>query len=153
MSKIETGQVSVNETNIKLICKTYNVNEEWLRTGKGEMFLETKESFLNDLAKQYSLDDFSIKIIEGFLELSPDKREVIKDYIFTIAQGYNQTDEKKQAEIDAEVEAYRKELESEKDYNGLMETLYLSSVPAMKEKIIEGLHTPLNECLPENEVW
>ena len=42
---------------------------------------------------------------------------------------------------------------SEKDYNGLMETLYLSSVPAMKEKIIEGLHTPLNECLPENEVW
>ena len=81
MSKIETGQVSVNETNIKLICKTYNVNEEWLRTGKGEMFLETKESFLNDLAKQYSLDDFSIRIIEGFLELSPDKREVIKDYI------------------------------------------------------------------------
>jgi len=41
---------------------------------------------------------------------------------------------------------------SEEDYNGLMETLYLSSVPAMKEKIKEGLHTPLNECLPENEV-
>lgn len=41
---------------------------------------------------------------------------------------------------------------SEEDYNGLMETLYLSSVPEMKEKIIDGLHTPLNECLPENEV-
>lgn len=41
---------------------------------------------------------------------------------------------------------------SEEDYNGLMETLYLSSVPAMKEKIIEGLHTPLDECLPETEV-
>ena len=41
---------------------------------------------------------------------------------------------------------------SEEDYNGLMETLYLSSVPDMKEKIIEGLHTPLDECLPENEV-
>jgi PHD/YefM family antitoxin component YafN of YafNO toxin-antitoxin module len=41
---------------------------------------------------------------------------------------------------------------SEEDYNGLMETLYLSSVPAMKEKIIEGLHTPLDECLPESEV-
>ncbi|WP_312105450.1 type II toxin-antitoxin system Phd/YefM family antitoxin [Pygmaiobacter massiliensis] len=41
---------------------------------------------------------------------------------------------------------------SEEDYNGLMETLYLSSVPAMKEKIIEGLHTPLEECLSENEV-
>jgi PHD/YefM family antitoxin component YafN of YafNO toxin-antitoxin module len=41
---------------------------------------------------------------------------------------------------------------SEEDYNGLMETLYLSSVPAMKEKIIEGLRTPLDECLPESEV-
>ena len=41
---------------------------------------------------------------------------------------------------------------SEEDYNGLMETLYLSSVPEMKEKIIAGLNTPLNECLPENEV-
>lgn len=41
---------------------------------------------------------------------------------------------------------------SEEDCNGLMETLYLSSVPTMKEKIIEGLHTPLDECLPEDEV-
>lgn len=41
---------------------------------------------------------------------------------------------------------------SEEDYNGLMETLYFSSVPEMKEKIIEGLRTPLDECLPENEV-
>lgn len=41
---------------------------------------------------------------------------------------------------------------SEEDYNGLMETVLLCSVPGMKEKIIEGLNTPLNECLPENEV-
>ena len=41
---------------------------------------------------------------------------------------------------------------SEEDYNGLMETLYLSSIPNMKEKIIDGMNTPLNECMPENEV-
>lgn len=41
---------------------------------------------------------------------------------------------------------------SEEDYNGLMETLYLSSVPGMKETIAEGLHTPLSECIPESEV-
>lgn len=41
---------------------------------------------------------------------------------------------------------------SEEDYNGLMETLYLSSIPAMKEKIVEGLKTPLDECLSEDEV-
>ena len=41
---------------------------------------------------------------------------------------------------------------SEEDYNGFMETLYLSSIPGMKEKIVEGLKTPLDECLPEDEV-
>ena len=41
---------------------------------------------------------------------------------------------------------------SEEDYNGLMETVYLSSVLEQREKIIEGLHTPLNECLSEDEV-
>ncbi len=41
---------------------------------------------------------------------------------------------------------------SEEDYNGLMETVYLSSIPQQREKIIEGLNTPLDECLPENEV-
>lgn len=43
-------------------------------------------------------------------------------------------------------------LMSEEDYNGLMETLYLTSVPGMKEKILEGLETPLEECLSDDEV-
>ena len=41
---------------------------------------------------------------------------------------------------------------SEEDYNGLMETLYLSSIPNMKEKIIDGMNTSLDECIPEDEV-
>ena len=41
---------------------------------------------------------------------------------------------------------------SEEDYNGLMETLYLSSNPQVRDEIIEGLNTPLDECLPETEV-
>ena len=39
------------------------------------------------------------------------------------------------------------------DYSGLMETLYLSSIPGMKEKIVEGLKTPIEDCIPENQVW
>jgi PHD/YefM family antitoxin component YafN of YafNO toxin-antitoxin module len=40
---------------------------------------------------------------------------------------------------------------SENDYNGLMETLHLSSIPKMKKVITEGLKTPLSECVSENE--
>ena len=38
------------------------------------------------------------------------------------------------------------------DYSGLVETLYLSSIPGMKEKIVEGLKTPIEDCIPEDRV-
>lgn len=41
---------------------------------------------------------------------------------------------------------------NEEEYNGLIETLMLYSIPNMKEKIVEGLNTSLNNCIPENEV-
>ena len=41
---------------------------------------------------------------------------------------------------------------SEEEYLGLIETLYLSSDPGMKEKRVEGLNTPLSETISEEEV-
>jgi len=41
---------------------------------------------------------------------------------------------------------------SEEDYNGLMETMYLSSQPELKDRIMEGLNTSISDCIPENEV-
>lgn len=41
---------------------------------------------------------------------------------------------------------------SESDYNGLIETMYLSSKAGMEEKLIEGKNTPLDECISEDEV-
>lgn len=41
---------------------------------------------------------------------------------------------------------------SEKDYNSLMETLHLSSIPETKQTILDGRHTPLSDCLSEDKV-
>ena len=41
---------------------------------------------------------------------------------------------------------------SEEDYNNLMETLYIESIPGLKEEIIEAAEEPLEECIPEEEV-
>lgn len=41
---------------------------------------------------------------------------------------------------------------SEEEYNNIVETLYLSSMPATKSDIIEGLNTSLDDCIPEAEV-
>lgn len=41
---------------------------------------------------------------------------------------------------------------SEEDYSGIMETLYLVSMPGMREKIMEGMNTPLEDCVDEATV-
>ncbi|MEW6662556.1 MAG: type II toxin-antitoxin system Phd/YefM family antitoxin [Bacillota bacterium] len=40
---------------------------------------------------------------------------------------------------------------SEEDYRSIQETLYLCSVPTMREKIIQGLNTPLEECVEDTD--
>ena len=41
---------------------------------------------------------------------------------------------------------------SEHDWNVIQETLSLYSTPGMVESILEGADTPLEDCIPENEV-
>ena len=36
----EIGQSGISDTVIRAICSEFDVNEEWLRTGSGEMFRE-----------------------------------------------------------------------------------------------------------------
>lgn len=43
-------------------------------------------------------------------------------------------------------------LVSEQDWRALQETVYLLSVPGMRESIREGLETPLDEC-SEDPGW
>jgi prevent-host-death family protein len=38
---------------------------------------------------------------------------------------------------------------SEEDWSSIQETLFLLSVPGMREAIVEGLQTPVDECAKE----
>jgi PHD/YefM family antitoxin component YafN of YafNO toxin-antitoxin module len=40
---------------------------------------------------------------------------------------------------------------SEHEYNGLMETLHIYSIPGMKERIIEGLNIKLEDCMESED--
>jgi transcriptional regulator with XRE-family HTH domain len=65
LAGIETEKRRVNDRLIKLICSSFNVNEQWLRNGEGKMFTEDKN-------EQY------IKLVGLFRELEP----MYRDYIF-----------------------------------------------------------------------
>ena len=41
---------------------------------------------------------------------------------------------------------------SEKDYCSLIETLYLCSTSGLGDKIVEGINTPMEDCIPEEGV-
>lgn len=41
---------------------------------------------------------------------------------------------------------------SEEEYNGLIETLYLSQDTRVKREIVQGLETSLEDCVPADEV-
>jgi len=38
---------------------------------------------------------------------------------------------------------------SEEDWRSIEETLYLTNIPGMKEKIIAGLNTPIDQCVED----
>lgn len=81
ISQIETGNANLTDQVIKLICLTYNVNEDWLRTGNGEMFNQSENEFLSDLKKQYNLTDFQINLIKTYLELDNKDKTSIDKFI------------------------------------------------------------------------
>ncbi|MEA3289199.1 MAG: type II toxin-antitoxin system Phd/YefM family antitoxin [Campylobacterota bacterium] len=40
---------------------------------------------------------------------------------------------------------------SQEDWNAIQETLYLNSIPNVKESILEGMDTPVEECSEDLE--
>lgn len=74
VSKWENGDRGIADSMVVSICREFGVNERWLRTGEGEMFEQTRETVLDRLAAEYSLDKEQVSVIENFLDLSPQER-------------------------------------------------------------------------------
>lgn len=73
ISSIENGRYNLTESNILAICREFNVSEEWLRTGQGEMFSEIKNIPLDDLVSD--LDPLELDILKAYFSLDKDIRE------------------------------------------------------------------------------
>ena len=44
INNVENGRAAVSDIMVSSICRTYDVNEHWLRTGEGEMFVQIARS-------------------------------------------------------------------------------------------------------------
>jgi HTH-type transcriptional regulator / antitoxin PezA len=93
-SDIETGRRELTERNLNLICKEFNVDENWLRNGEGSMFtLELDEdtmlieSLLNDV------DNPIYELIKKFMKLynsfGPTERAVLQKLALGLLEEQN----------------------------------------------------------------
>ena len=106
IGQVETGYNNVSEQLIKLICFNYSVNEQWLRTGKGEMF--EKSDNLEDLFSDAS--DLEKSIIAAYLSIDADLRDQV------IVQFLNSIGKKDLAsKFESEVEQIEKTVKIDKD--------------------------------------
>lgn len=112
ISRLEKGQNQLTDQLIRAICREYKVNYEYLKNGIGEMFVEVPQTVVDELCEQYDLDDFDRIMLQEYLKMDEASRNVLKTYIRKICGQISEVDDT-QAKIDAEVEAYREELELE----------------------------------------
>lgn len=82
ISKIESGNRNVTEQITLAIIREFDVNEQWLRTGEGEMFLiktrdEEIASFIGTLLKKED-DTFKKRLISALSKLEEPDWEVLE---------------------------------------------------------------------------
>lgn len=87
ISKIESGDRSLTEQMVLAICREFNVREEWLRTGTGEMFLDFTEDEFTKAAAMLSNDVFVRSLIVEYWKLDDDSKKLFRDFIHRLSDN------------------------------------------------------------------
>lgn len=88
----ESGRRNPSAQVITLISREFNVNEEWLREGTGEMFLPNTSDELEALAKKYDLSEADQVLIEKYVNLKPGSRDAIVNFIMDVAAAFSNSE-------------------------------------------------------------
>lgn len=87
LGNIETGNVGVTPRVISDICTAFGVSREWLETGKGEIFADTFETYINDVCERLKLNEFGKRALIAYLQLSETEQKALAKFAELIAAG------------------------------------------------------------------
>ena len=86
---METGKREPSDRTIKDICRIYNVNETWLRTGEGEIFLPIdREKDLAELSVKFLTDvpdSFRRKLVSYLAKMTDEQWQMVEDMVNELA--------------------------------------------------------------------
>lgn len=91
ISELCSGAKSPSDRTISDICREFNVNEEWLRTGEGEMFLpitrdEEIEDFIGRLLHDEP-DSFRKRLVSVLAKLTEDEWAILEEKARWLVNG------------------------------------------------------------------
>lgn len=87
VATFERGNSDPSDAAIALICKTFNVNETWLRTGEGGMFDPDANDTLGAFIRERNLTTTDRILIEKFVSLSIKSRWEVVKFVLGIADA------------------------------------------------------------------
>lgn len=129
ITNYEKGLRTPSDAVIFSMCREFNIDEHWLRTGEGspdrkltpseeiEKIVRNLLDYSKDSEKN-PLYDMIIEMMKDYNELDPDSQAVIKNYCSKVQAGLANNKERlicpsNKLNIDDEVQRYREELELE----------------------------------------
>lgn len=95
ISKIEHGENAVSDQIRLAVCREFDVNEHWLRTGEGEMFIQKTRSdeiaaFVGDVLRDDS--DFRQKFISVLARMTADEWKLLEKKVLELADEIKKAD-------------------------------------------------------------
>ncbi len=93
INDIESGKNKLTDSNLKLICQIFNINEEWLRNGTEPIFIEKDNEPLIDLIeKEFNLSSLSKKIVNSYLNLDKNDRLAFERFFTNLLDEISKDD-------------------------------------------------------------
>ena len=95
IANYEVGRNEPIDAVISLICREFNVNEEWLRDGSGEMFRAEEENSIVARATMLlgERDPLFEAFIDTYSKLTPRNRELLQQFMSDFSQAYDKKKE------------------------------------------------------------
>lgn len=91
VSLLESGKNSPSDQTILLICREFSINEEWLRTGNGEMLIDYPEDEIAKLVTDLLMDgqdntlySMILSIMTVYKKSSPAAQAALNDLIDSV---------------------------------------------------------------------
>ncbi len=81
ITQLTKGRNNPSDRLISDICRQYNVNETWLRTGEGDMFTTVPKLQIDELIAELGLNEVAGRIMHGYFALDETDRSIIKRLI------------------------------------------------------------------------